>query len=357
MKLRLLTGIILMTLLSVMASACAPQTTPSPAPIPAPTPTPTTPSVPVPTVDLNGTLQIYVTDAPPREEVTSIMVTVSEVQVHTAKAEQERQQEKEQSTSDNHTPEQEPEHEQEQDGEGKWITIDLNNNATTFDLLEIRGIEQLLGTNEVTVGKYTQVRLVVDSIQVALGGGDLQEAEVPSKELKIVRPFDVVAGETTALILDFEAENMVNVTGANKIIVKPVIKLTVRQEKGGSKQNGSVTGEIGFEDKRWVLKSYGEADNLKDVLEDTEITATFNNEEGQVTGSAGCNSYFGSYETEDANLSIPGPIGATEMSCGEQKDTQEREYLSILQAAESYEIKGGKLTINSGNQNLIFESK
>jgi heat shock protein HslJ len=122
-------------------------------------------------------------------------------------------------------------------------------------------------------------------------------------------------------------------------------------------QNGSVTGEIGLEDKIWVLKSYGEAENLKSVLEDTEVTVTFNSGKGQVTGSAGCNSYFGSYETEDANLSISGPIGATEMSCGEQKDTQEREYLGILQATESYEIEGGKLTINCGNQVLIFESK
>ncbi len=276
------------------------------------------------------------------------MVTVSEVQIHIAKAEQETEQEQEQSTSDNETPE------QEQDGEGEWITIDLSDNATTFDLLEIRGIEQYLGASEVATGKYTQIRLVVDTIQVSLGDGELQDATVPSKELKIVRPFDIVAGETTALILDFEAAKMVTVTGANKIIVKPVVKLTVRQEEGGSKQNGSVTGEIGLEDKSWVLKSYGEAEDLKDVLEDTEITATFNQEEGQVTGSAGCNSYFGSYEVEGDNLSIPGPIVATEMSCGEQKDTQERDYLSILQAAESYEIEDGKLTINCGNQVLIF---
>ncbi len=32
----------------------------------------------------------------------------------------------------------------------------------------------------------------------------MQDASVPSKELKIVRPFNIVAGETAALILDFE---------------------------------------------------------------------------------------------------------------------------------------------------------
>jgi len=124
-----------------MASACAPQT-PSP--------------VPVPTADISGTLQVYVTDAPPREEVTSIMVTISEVQVHIAEAEQER----EQSSSDNETPKQE----QEEDSGGEWITIKLNDDATTFDLLEIRGIEQYLGASEVATGKYTQVRLVVDNL-------------------------------------------------------------------------------------------------------------------------------------------------------------------------------------------------
>ena len=39
------------------------------------------------------------------------------------------------------------------------------------------------------------------------------------------------AGEITAMVIDFEADKMVTVTGSGKIIVKPVVKLTVRQEK------------------------------------------------------------------------------------------------------------------------------
>ena len=208
---------------STPVPAPAPPPSPAPAPVPAPTPTPTPTSTP----DNIGTLQVYVTDAPPREEVTSIMVTVSEVQVHIAQAEQE------QPDSDNET--------EEQNG-GKWIAIGLSGNATVFDLIEIKGIEQFLGTNEVTAGKYTQVRLVVDNIQVALGSGDLQDAEVPSKELKIVRPFNVIAGETTALVLDFEADKMVTVTGAGKIIVKPVVKLSIKQ-KGPTDETKEVEEE------------------------------------------------------------------------------------------------------------------
>ena len=55
-----------------------------------------------------------------------------------------------------------------------------------------------------------------------------------------MQPFNVIAGETTALVLDFEADKMVTLTragetvtlaGADKITVKPVVKLIVRQEK------------------------------------------------------------------------------------------------------------------------------
>ena len=166
----------------------------------------------------DGTIIIYVTDAPPDEEVTSIMVTLSEVQVYKASTEQESQ---------------------SQDDEGEWITIDIIGNAT-FDLLQIKGIEQFLGSAELEATEYTQVRLVVDAIQVKVGSGELTDAALPSRELKIAQPFNVIAGETTALVLDFEADEMLplsrtleapTLAGAEKVTVTPVVKLIVRQEK------------------------------------------------------------------------------------------------------------------------------
>jgi heat shock protein HslJ len=300
----------------------------------------------------SGILNVYVTDAPPREEVTSIMVTLSEVQVHKAAAEQEQEQQQ--------SGEGAQILEQEQQGEGGWITINISQDAAEFDLLDIEGIEQFLGSSEIGAGKYTQVRLVVDTIKVAFkdasgNEGELEEAEVPSKELKLVHPFDIVEGETTALVIDFDADRMVTVTGAGKIIVKPVVKLTVKQDKS-SGQNGEKEDAI-LEDTDWVLQSYGELGNLKDVLTDTEITAEFVSSEGVVEGSAGCNSYSGSYEVEDSQLSIPGPIAATEMYCEEPEGVmdQERQYFEILQAAESYSVEDGELQINCGSQVLIFK--
>jgi hypothetical protein len=188
--------------------------------------------VPPETPEGDGTIIIYVTDAPPDGEVTSIMVTLSEVQVHKASADQET------ATTNNQTQAQEQER-QSQGGEGEWITIDISGNAT-FDLLQIKGIEQFLGSGEVEATKYTQVGLVIDTIQVKVGSGNLTDAVLPSRELKIVQPFNVIAGETTALVLDFEADKMVafprtpeiaTLAEADKVIIKPVVKLIVRQEK------------------------------------------------------------------------------------------------------------------------------
>ncbi|MQY58033.1 MAG: DUF4382 domain-containing protein [Clostridia bacterium] len=311
---RLLISVLIISLLTILVVGCAPPAG-------------------------SGTLNVYVTDAPPREEVASIVIMLSEVQVHKAVAEQEQGQ---------------------QQAEGEWITIGVSENAAEFDLLDIEGIEQFLGSSEIEAGKYTQVRLVVDTIKVAFkdasgNEGELEEAEVPSKELKLVHPFDIVEGETTALVIDFDADKMVTVTGADKVIVKPVVKLTVYQEKSSGQKNGAKQ-EVALEDTAWILQSYGEPGNLKDVLIDTEITAEFVSSEGTVRGSAGCNSYSGSYEVEDSNLSIPGPIAVTEMYCMEPEGVmdQEQEYLAALQLAESYEIDDDELQMNCGSQVLVF---
>ena len=114
------------------------------------------------------------------------------------------------------------------------------------------------------------------------------------------------------------------------------------------------TSDLG--DTVWVLQSYGEDGNLKNVLTDTEITAEFISSEGTIEGSAGCNSYFGSYEAEASQLSIPGPIAVTEMYCMEPEGVmeQEQQYLEILQAAESYSTEDGNLQINCGDQVLVY---
>jgi plastocyanin/heat shock protein HslJ len=119
------------------------------------------------------------------------------------------------------------------------------------------------------------------------------------------------------------------------------------------------TATSALEDTTWILESYGALVNLEDVLTDTRITAEFVSSDGTIEGSAGCNSYFGGYEVEGSQLSIPGPIAATEMYCGDPEGVmeQEQQYLEILQAAESYSIEGEELRINCGDQVLIYAAE
>jgi len=112
-----------------------------------------------------------------------------------------------------------------------------------------------------------------------------------------------------------------------------------------------------FEDITWSLESYGGPADLKPVLPDAEVTATFNSTDGKVTGIAGCNNYFGGYEVKGTELTLPGPIASTEMWCGDEIGKQETQYLNTLKTAESYTIENGKLRIPCGNQLLVFKRR
>jgi len=179
---------------------------------------------------VTGIIEVRATDAPPREQVTSIVVTVSNVEIHKAVAEQEKEQEHQ--GSDNITQEQEREREQqqEQQGEGAWLSLN-GDEAKSFDLIEIKGLEEVLTVGEVETGRYTQIRMTIEEVEVTIGDGGPQTATVPSGELRFTRPFDVMEDETTVLLLDFDADRMVTVSGSGKVIVKPVVTLAIRQGK------------------------------------------------------------------------------------------------------------------------------
>jgi heat shock protein HslJ len=106
---------------------------------------------------------------------------------------------------------------------------------------------------------------------------------------------------------------------------------------------------LSLEGPTWILQR---------TLLRTEITAVF--EEGKVTGSAGCNTYNGTYTvTVGANedeIAI-GPLATTRMACQQNIMDQETRYLGALEAAESYIIEDTTLTIYFPGGALIFEAE
>lgn len=143
-----------------------------------------------------GTVEFRAMDAPPAG-VSKIMETTRNIQIHKADA-----------------------------PEDSWITV--VSQEKTFDLVAIQGAEVFLGSENVSSGNYTQIRLDVAKVIVTLEGKDIT-AKLPSDKLKVVRPWEVKAGQKTILTLDFEADRFVNITGNDAVEVKPVLKLDVYQ--------------------------------------------------------------------------------------------------------------------------------
>ena len=224
----------------------------------------TQPEVSLPSTSTMGTIEVLVMDAPPEYEITSIEVTISGVEVHQAVAEQDQDQDQDgdgeqgknkdkekgnsqgkgnngdvqqyatpdDGTDDGSVDESdavvEDDSDETQDNAG-WISLDIEG---TFDMLKVQGIPAALGESYLDSGKYTQIRVAVESVIVeyldgSSSGTQTVEAEVPSGKLKFVRPFNIEAGKTTSLLFDFIADKSVIFTGSDKVIFKPVIKLQV----------------------------------------------------------------------------------------------------------------------------------
>jgi hypothetical protein len=148
-----------------------------------------------------GTLEIRITDAP-TENFTAVWITISDVQVHKA--------------SDNA---------EDEDG---WITVASEN--MTFELLELgrEEEEELLASATIEAGRYTQMRITVTEVKIAIDGQTVDgPVKLPSGELKFLQPvavdFDVQAGETRVLLLDFDARKSLSSTGQGMYMFNPVV--------------------------------------------------------------------------------------------------------------------------------------
>lgn len=161
-----------------------------------------------------GRLALSLTDAA-TDAYQAVYVTISEIQVHNSG-----------------------------EAEGTWETVLTLNE--THNLLELaNGVRTDLGLTTLSAGYYTQMRLIIgdepDTGLNILGRahayanyvidaeGELHELKVPSGEqtgVKIVTNFDVSSGQTTELILDFNAAQSVVVAGnSGQYLLKPTIKI------------------------------------------------------------------------------------------------------------------------------------
>ncbi len=110
--------------------------------------------------------------------------------------------------------------------------------------------------------------------------------------------------------------------------------------------------ELTLEGQTWLLSSYAGQDGEQiEALPQTRVTITF--AEGEVSGSGGCNNFFGPYEVNGSELSI-GLLGSTMMACVDDVMAQETGYLANLGAVAGYQIDGEQLHLLGADGQLLL---
>jgi heat shock protein HslJ len=114
---------------------------------------------------------------------------------------------------------------------------------------------------------------------------------------------------------------------------------------------------VALEGTEWVLTAFLSRDTAASALNGTEITLRL--EGGKVSGTAGCNSYTGSYTLQDGTVAF-GPMASTRMYCQDPAGVmdQEGQYLDLLQRATSFGLDGSTLTLSTADgDGLVFSAR
>ncbi len=99
----------------------------------------------------------------------------------------------------------------------------------------------------------------------------------------------------------------------------------------------------------WQVTGLLRGDAFTSLLAGTKLTARFG-DDGELSGSAGCNRYTGSYTSGKGAIEIP-PPAATRKACAEPAGVMEQEaaYLTVLPSAVTYRVDGRSLELLSAD--------
>ncbi len=136
--------------------------------------------------------------------------------------------------------------------------------------------------------------------------------------------------------------NLVLLVGVGIVVLVGAAVIAIRASRGGDLEGD------------WAVTLLVIDGEETPVLAETAPTATF--AEGDVKGSAGCNTFSGGYEIDGESLTM-GPFASTQMFCEEPSGAMDQEvaYLGLLGEAESFSVNGDELVIQAGDgRRIVF---
>ena len=144
----------------------------------------------------NGSIKMYLVDSP--ASFDSVIIFVERVEVHRDGI----------------------------DSTNGWFVI--NNNLRSFDLLQlVNGASAVLGDSVLAAGTYSQIRLILANGNYVIDNGVKHDLTVPSGTqtgIKLNHAFTILPNTLYELLLDFNVDKSIHITGNNKYMLKPVIR-------------------------------------------------------------------------------------------------------------------------------------
>ncbi len=141
------------------------------------------------------------------DDVTSIVITVDKVEVHNT-------------------------------AQG-WITV--SSGPKLYDLIALKQSDtvKLLADVFLPTGTYEQIRLNISEVEVT-AAGDVHTAKLPSGVLRIAGRVVVTDAQVAGVVIDFVADKSLHITGNDKYIFAPVVKLETRSSADVDVRGGTV---------------------------------------------------------------------------------------------------------------------
>ena len=235
-----------------------------------------------------------------------------------------------------------------------------NSSDRVFDSVSVSFPEQIVEYGVVGVDSSSEYQTISEAyryayVQVMVGGEAfvLQPTDYVGEALlspgEYTYVLDIRGGE---LWLDLaEEDELPEIVVEEIVIERPTATAVSPTEALPTELLPTETPFTDLNGTSWDIIAYGAPDRPAAVLPDTQPTAEFL--DGQVSGTTGCNQYFGSF-AQSADALTTGAIASTRRACAEAVGQQEAEILAGWDTAVAYELNEDTLIVHHETGVLVL---